>query len=80
MCVLAAPACSSDADSDGEPAAASGSTADLAITEVVFNDHLTITNLGSAVGAGLWPAGDTAEAGSASFSAPSGGSSGDDWS
>ena len=35
---------------------ATGSTADLAITEVVFGDHLTITNLGDApvdVG-GLW--------------------------
>ncbi len=39
-----------------EPAVASGSVADLAITEVVFGDHVTITNLGSdAVSVdGLW--------------------------
>lgn len=171
---LAATACSSDNNSDGdlaavdetiaedagtqepdidEPAFASGGTADLAITEVVFDDHLTITNLGAdavsvdglwlcnrpnyvpmptaliapgesidisdlsisvgggevalytsnsfddssamldyvawgggggrasvAVDAGLWPDGDTVDAGSASISAPSGGSSAADWS
>ena len=42
-----------------EAPAAEGTVADLAITEVVFGDHVTITNLGAApvsVDSDSWPA------------------------